>query len=196
MEEMGDLERHDLNGVYVLEVHIRGSRLRQQMAVLQALQLTIDAAQLAVLERDVLESVENLDDLKVVAQLLDHPEVVLNLIWAGNGSLRLALTVNPLSSPGRENLRYIFAVGFLVLGFMPGGQPLALAYGFALETILQVGRVAESRWIQQHPETVPVQTIDADALKGAIVELGWTPPGRSWVAPTARVDDAKKDSTT
>lgn len=191
--ELPDLQPPSTIGVYVLDLHIRAFRLRELVAVQQAIQLAFDAAALAVLHP------EGLEDIPYVEHLLDQPDIVLDLMWAGPGSLRLSFTVNPLTSDGRDNIRYIFMIGLGVLALMPGGTLLAFAYGAALETILLVGRLAE----RHHRPDVELHTIDPDALREALVKIGITPPDKSWRPPTSeprpepreiRQDDDHDDS--
>jgi hypothetical protein len=180
-DETPEFPPSDQSGVYVLDLHIRTSRLRQLVAVQQALELALDAAQIAVLHREWLYS----DNDEAIAEILDNPDVVFNLIWAGPGSLRLALLIDPLSPDGRENVRAIFFVLLGALNLMPGGQPLALAFGAALEGILALGRWAEKDWARRTAKaTVPLQTVDEVSLQGARVDVGITPPGTAWVPPT------------
>lgn len=124
---------------------------------------------------------DDLDDYELVLLRLERPDVVLNLIWAGSGSLRQAFVVNPLTSHGRENLRASFMIGFGVLSLMPGGAVFAFAYAAALEGTLFLGRLAEH---QAESKPVAVYTIDDDALREALVKIGITPPNRPWRPPT------------
>lgn len=171
----------DQPGLYVLDVHIRGSRMRQLVAVQQALELALDAAQIAVLHDEWLDS----DNLEAISEILDNPDVVFNLRWAGPGSLRLALLIDPVTSEGRENVRVIFYVLVGALNLVPGGQALAFAFGTALEGILLLGRWAEKDWARRSAKPpVPVQTIDERSLQEARVDVSVTPPGKPWVPPT------------
>ncbi|WP_295122792.1 hypothetical protein [uncultured Leifsonia sp.] len=161
-------------GVFLIEMHVRASRIAVLTAAQQALQLAFDAATVAVLHP------EAAGDPEAVSELLDNPDLVLNMVWAGPGSLRQVFTVDPLTADGRENILYIFSAGFLALAFIPGGQPFAVAYAFTLGTLLQVGRWRE-RYETLHP--VRVRTIDKASLEESGTEIRIYPPGTSWHPP-------------
>lgn len=173
----------DDRGIYVIELDIRASRLSEYIAVQQALQLALDAAQVAVFYEGSLEEVEG------VAAYLDDPDVTLTLIWAGNGSMKLALAFNAKSERGRWTIRLLFTIGLGVLYIIPGGALFALAYEIALEVILEGFRRAEE---YERPAPMPVQSIDSAALEAALVRMGITPPDKSWVAPSDRTDEGER----
>ncbi|GAA1759881.1 hypothetical protein [Agromyces humatus] len=179
------LEPSDPNGVYVVEVQIKAQRLREIVAVQQALQLALDAAQLAVLYRDF-----ELEIPEVAAAILDMPDVVYDVIWVGPGSVRIAFTVNPLTERGRTWIRLLFYFGLGALALMPGGAFLAFAYGGALEVLMMTGQLAQDDW--ESKQNVPVQTVDADALRETRVQVAITPPDKSWVAPGDRLDRGRE----
>ena len=167
-------------GAHLLEVHIRSARIRETTAAQQALQMAFDAAVIALLHPEAAERPE------VVAELLDNPDVVLTLMWAGSGSLRQVFIVDPLTEDGRANIRYVFLLRFFVLGLIPGGQTFAVAYGVALESILQVARIRERT---EGRTLARVKTVDEDALSAAPVSVRIIPPGVSWHPPVPEKPD-------
>lgn len=165
-------------GVYVLDLHIRDSRLRSLAAAQQAVQLAFDAAAFAVLHPYEAE----LGDPEVTALLLDTPDVVLNLVWAGNGSLKLSLVVNPQTEAGRSNIRLFFFLGLGLLDLMTTGGTvagIAFAVGAGVEIVMRIGEWLQSR----HPEPVHANSIDPQAIKDAYLKLGWKLPEQNWQPP-------------
>ena len=174
-----DFSAPPTSGRYILDLHIKASRLRSLAAAQQALQLAFDAAFIAVLHSVAAEE----GNPEEIAMLLEEPDVVLNLIWAGNGSLRLSFSINPLTEGGRSHVRLIFYLGLGIASALGGVLP-ALLVGFALEVALEIGRSIEER----DAET-SLRTIDDDELKAALIRMGFTPPEGVWHPPGEDGDD-------
>lgn len=171
------------SGVYLLDLHISSSRSRELVAVQAALQLALDAATIAAIHPS------SVGDIDAVAVLLEKPDLVLNLMWAGSGSLRQVFIVDPLTEGGRTNIRYVFYLGLFALASIPGAQPFAAAYGVALETIMLV-----AYWREKINATrsEPVSTIDTDALGRTSTQVRLIPPGTSWHPPDPDTSGGQK----
>jgi hypothetical protein len=172
-------------GVYLLELHVQTSRIGSLGAAQAALRIAFDAASIAVLHPDAA------DDPDAVEALLRDPDIALNLIWAGPGSLRQVFTVDPITAAGRNNIRRIFAGGFIILGLIPGGQIFAAVYWGALEGILLVGELIEHH---ESERPVRVRTIDDQALAASRPELRIYPPGTPWRPPEHAAPDPNAEA--
>lgn len=161
-------------GNYILDLHIRASRLRSLVPAQQALQLAFDAAFVAVIHPEAAE----VGSPEVIARLLDEPDVVLNLMWAGNGSLRLSFVVNPLTEAGRSRIRLVFYLGLGILGLLTGGALPAFLIGVGIEIVLEIARSIEAAGAK--PST---RSIDDGELRAALIRIGWTPPEQAWHRP-------------
>jgi hypothetical protein len=116
---------------YILDLHIKASRLRSLAAAQQALQLAFDAASIAVIHPEAAED----GDPEIIALLLEEPDVVLNLMWAGNGSLKLSFIIDPLTEGGRSRIRLIFYLGLGITSLLTGGAlPAFLASDLKLSS--------------------------------------------------------------
>jgi hypothetical protein len=172
-------------GVYLLELHLRTSRIGPLGAAQDALRIAFDAASLAVLHPDATH------DPDAVAALLRNPDIVLDLMWAGSGSLRQVFVVDPLTAAGRNNIRRIFAAGFIVLGLIPGGQIFAAVYWGALEGLLLAGELIEH---YESEQPVRIRTIDDQALAASGPELRIYPPGIPWRPPEHATPDPNAEA--
>ncbi|WP_448812088.1 hypothetical protein [Agromyces bauzanensis] len=161
-------------GRYILDLHIKASRLRSLAAAQQALQLAFDAASIAVIHPEAAED----GDPEMIALLLEEPDVVLNLMWAGNGSLKLSFIINPLTEGGRSRIRLIFYLGLGIMSLLTGGALPAFLIGFGLEVVLEIARSLED-----HGAETSTRTIDDRELKAALIRIGWTPPEQAWHRP-------------
>jgi hypothetical protein len=161
-------------GSYILDLHIKASRLRPLAAAQQALQLAFDAASIAVIHPEAAEE----GDPQTIALLLEEPDVVLNLMWAGNGSLKLSFIVNPLTEGGRSRIRLVFYLGLGILSLLAGGALPVFLIGFGLEIVLEIARSLEA-----HGAKTSTRTIDDKDLKAALIRIGWTPPEQGWHRP-------------
>lgn len=162
-------------GSYILDLHIRASRLRSLTAAQQALQLAFDAASIALIHPGAAEA----GNPQAISLLLEEPDVVLNLMWAGSGSLKLSFLVNPLTEGGRSRIRLIFYFGLGILSLLAGGTVPAFMIGFGLEVVLEIARSLEERGAKNS-----TRTIDDDDLKAALIRIGWTPPEQAWHRPS------------
>ncbi|ANF31936.1 hypothetical protein A0130_09845 [Leifsonia xyli] len=185
LEGVTDFDAPHSAGVYLLELHVQTSRIGPLAAAQEALRIAFDAASIAVLHP------EAANDPDAVEVLLKDPDIVLNLMWAGPGSLRQVFIADPITAAGRNNIRRIFAAGFIVLGLIPGGQIFAAAYWGALEGILLVGELIEHH---QSDQPLKIRTIDDQALAASRPEVRIYPPGTPWRPPAHAAPDPNAEA--
>lgn len=153
-------------GVYMIELHIKSSDLRAISAVNNTFQLAFDAAGMAVFGSTT--------------------EVGLDLIWGGSGSWREVFIVSPRTAAGREQLNYLVGVALQALTMIEGLNP---AVGFALYAIFAGTMLVASS--QPDASPVAVESVDASALSGVVVDAQLYPPGKVWRPPAGQIVESR-----
>lgn len=154
-------------GVYMLALHVESTDLRAISAINNAFQLAFDAASVAEAMR--------------FNSGLGQPSVALDLVWGGAGSWREVFILSPRGSLARERLNYIVGLALQCLQMIPG-VPSAL--GLGLNAVF-VGSMLYASAYSAEVDQVPVESVDADALKGVKVIGDLYPPGKVWRVPSS-----------
>lgn len=155
-------------GVYMIEVHIKSADLRAISSVNNALQLAFDAAGMALFE--------------------STDEVGLDLTWGGAGSWREVFIVSPRTALGRERLNYLVGTALAALPLIEGLNP---ALGWSLYSIFAGSMLVASSRPDAQRAPIPLETVDASALSGVVVDAQLYPPGKIWRAPAGPASEGR-----